>query len=175
MEKNLIILLKYFRRHQLETPGRYSHLLAFYDDKKGTLPFGGSLPVSGSSHSISNLSSPGSEILPELKVKYNNAYYSTRKTSHQHYEACRRLGGGGWCGLFNKEDGEEVVHGLGGGGEGRFESGGPCSWQGETWAQFRRLMVGGGGGSSADLLPPVNRIPQTSESITVPCTSTWYL
>ena len=55
-------------RHQLETPGRYSHLVAFYEDKKGTLPFGASLPVSSSSYSISNLSSPGSEILPELKV-----------------------------------------------------------------------------------------------------------
>ena len=52
----------YCFRHQLETPGKYSQLMAFYEDKKGTLPF------AGSSHSISNLSTPGTEILPELKV-----------------------------------------------------------------------------------------------------------
>jgi len=50
-----------FCRHQLELPGRYDKLKAFWEDKKGTLP------QSGTGRSMH--SSPSSDILPaDLKV-----------------------------------------------------------------------------------------------------------
>jgi len=50
-----------FGRHQLELPGRYDKLKAFWEDKKGTLP------QSGAGRTIR--SSPSSDVLPaDLKV-----------------------------------------------------------------------------------------------------------
>jgi len=50
-----------FGRHQLELPGRYDKLKAFWEDKKGTLPVAGT--------GRSNRSSPFSDALPaDLKV-----------------------------------------------------------------------------------------------------------
>ncbi|XP_013392834.1 protein LCHN [Lingula anatina] len=62
-------------RHQLETPGRYSQLEAFYEDKKAVLP------PSGSAGSLRNLTStpastPSSDILPELKITHPAGCFS---------------------------------------------------------------------------------------------------
>lgn len=55
------------RRHQLETPGHYSHLAAFYEDKKGVLHAGsgrgGSLPP------VYWLPSIHRYMYPEMKVR----------------------------------------------------------------------------------------------------------
>lgn len=52
-------------RHQLELPGVYSQLQAFYNDKKGVLP------DSASSLVVSPASTPStpSSLLPEMKVQ----------------------------------------------------------------------------------------------------------
>lgn len=54
-------------RHQLETPGHYSHLAAFYEDKKGVLHAGpgggGSLPP------VYWLPSIHRYMYPEMKVR----------------------------------------------------------------------------------------------------------
>jgi hypothetical protein len=52
-------------RHQLEIPGKYSQLTAFYEDKRGMLPTSISID---SIRFASPASTPSSEILPELKV-----------------------------------------------------------------------------------------------------------
>ena len=57
------LLLLCFCRHQLEVPGRYQQLQAFYEDKKATLE---GIPASMSTNSLA--STPGSELLPEMKV-----------------------------------------------------------------------------------------------------------
>ena len=58
-------------RHQLETPGHYSHLAAFYEDKKGVLcagpGSGGSLPP------VYWLPSIHRYMYPEMKVGQPNS------------------------------------------------------------------------------------------------------
>ncbi|CAH1778688.1 unnamed protein product [Owenia fusiformis] len=63
-------------RHQLETPGTYSQLEAFYEDKKATigrLPFTNSLTSSLMSTSSTTTSS---DILPELKITHPAGCFS---------------------------------------------------------------------------------------------------
>ncbi|CAG2208217.1 Protein LCHN [Mytilus edulis] len=54
-------------RHQLETPGKYSNLEVFYQDKKGTLNSTTSIPQQITPNSSS--STPSQEILPEMKTE----------------------------------------------------------------------------------------------------------
>lgn len=59
----------YHFRHQLEIPGKYTQLIAFYNDKKGEFPL--NVSHSNSAHIPSPLSTPSTpsiELLPEMKV-----------------------------------------------------------------------------------------------------------
>ncbi|XP_077983342.1 DENN domain-containing protein 11-like [Glandiceps talaboti] len=53
-------------RHQLETPGRYTQLKAFYDDRKGSLPSSTPTDPSNNSSPVTNtpVTTPGVEHLP---------------------------------------------------------------------------------------------------------------
>ena len=55
-------------RHQLEVPGRYRQLQAFWEDKKATLPPSASSASSVNLQVPSPASTPSSDILPELRV-----------------------------------------------------------------------------------------------------------
>lgn len=54
-------------RHQLETPGKYTQLQAFYEDKMATLPSNG-LPASLSKSNTPT--TPSKDLLPELKITH---------------------------------------------------------------------------------------------------------
>ncbi|XP_071785240.1 DENN domain-containing protein 11-like [Asterias amurensis] len=64
-------------RHQLEIPGRYGQLLAFYNDRKGSLPsiessrdtLSVSSPMTGSS-GPTPITTPSSEYLPSMKITH---------------------------------------------------------------------------------------------------------
>lgn len=62
-----LLTVHVFHRHQLEMPGHYSHLAAFYEDKKGVLHAGpgrgGSLPP------VYWLPSIHRYMYPEMKVR----------------------------------------------------------------------------------------------------------
>ncbi|XP_064641137.1 DENN domain-containing protein 11-like isoform X2 [Lineus longissimus] len=60
-------------RHQLEVPGKYSQLKAFYEDKKGMLPSSISID---SIRFASPASTPSSEVLPELKITHPAGCFS---------------------------------------------------------------------------------------------------
>ncbi|XP_060083226.1 DENN domain-containing protein 11-like [Ylistrum balloti] len=60
-------------RHQLETPGNYSQLHAFYQDKKGTLTSDSA--ISGMSSSNSSPSTPSRD-LPEMKITHPAGCFS---------------------------------------------------------------------------------------------------
>ncbi|KFV83891.1 Protein LCHN, partial [Struthio camelus australis] len=55
-------------RHQLEMPGHYSHLEAFYDDKKGVLPAGKDTPTS--QQPVHWLPSIHRYMYPEMKITH---------------------------------------------------------------------------------------------------------
>jgi len=57
----------FFSRHQLEMPGHYSHLEAFYDDKKGVLPDSRGTPTS--QQPVHWLPSIHRYMYPEMKVR----------------------------------------------------------------------------------------------------------
>lgn len=57
----------FFSRHQLEMPGHYSHLEAFYDDKKGVLPDSKGTP--SSQQPVHWLPSIHRYMYPEMKVR----------------------------------------------------------------------------------------------------------
>ncbi|XP_064599038.1 DENN domain-containing protein 11-like isoform X2 [Liolophura sinensis] len=58
-------------RHQLEIPGKYTQLKAFYDDKKGTLPAGSTSDILLQLPSpASTPSTPSRELLPELRITH---------------------------------------------------------------------------------------------------------
>ncbi|XP_071174373.1 DENN domain-containing protein 11-like [Mytilus edulis] len=61
-------------RHQLETPGKYSNLEVFYQDKKGTLNSTTSIPQQITPNSSS--STPSQEILPEMKITHPAGCFS---------------------------------------------------------------------------------------------------
>lgn len=61
-----ISLFPFFSRHQLEMPGHYSHLEAFYDDKKGVLPDG---KGTASQQPVHWLPSIHRYMYPEMKVR----------------------------------------------------------------------------------------------------------
>ncbi|XP_074644724.1 DENN domain-containing protein 11-like isoform X2 [Tubulanus polymorphus] len=60
-------------RHQLEIPGKYTQLKAFYNDKKGVLA---SSVSTDSIHLHTPVSTPSSEILPELKITHPAGCFS---------------------------------------------------------------------------------------------------
>merc|ERR1719483_895582 len=57
-------------RHQLEIPGNYSQLLAFYSDRKGVLPSGSTSSTLRASPVPSTPVSPSRELLPEMKITH---------------------------------------------------------------------------------------------------------
>lgn len=57
----------FISRHQLEMPGHYSHLEAFYDDKKGVLPDSKGTPTS--QQPVHWLPSIHRYMYPEMKVR----------------------------------------------------------------------------------------------------------
>ncbi|KAI8759431.1 DENN domain-containing protein 11-like [Biomphalaria glabrata] len=57
-------------RHQLETPGNYSQLLAFYNDRKGILP-SDETSETLKAHSLrSTPSTPSRDLVPEMKITH---------------------------------------------------------------------------------------------------------
>ncbi|CAL1530636.1 unnamed protein product [Lymnaea stagnalis] len=63
-------------RHQLETPGNYSQLLAFYNDRKGILPSEGTSETLRAPSPRSTPSTPSREILPEMKITHPAGCFS---------------------------------------------------------------------------------------------------
>lgn len=61
------LVFPFFSRHQLEMPGHYSHLEAFYDDKKGVLPDSKGTPTS--QQPVHWLPSIHRYMYPEMKVR----------------------------------------------------------------------------------------------------------
>ncbi|XP_071091811.1 DENN domain-containing protein 11-like [Haliotis cracherodii] len=63
-------------RHQLEVPGVYTQLIAFFDDKKGVLPIGGSAEALKIPSPASTPSTPSKELLPEMKITHPAGCFS---------------------------------------------------------------------------------------------------
>ncbi|XP_077865466.1 DENN domain-containing protein 11-like, partial [Saccoglossus kowalevskii] len=66
-------------RHQLETPGRYRQLKAFYDDRKGSLPSPVKITPSNSSSPVTNTPATtpaGVEDLPDMKITHPAGCFS---------------------------------------------------------------------------------------------------
>ncbi|CAG5117486.1 unnamed protein product [Candidula unifasciata] len=63
-------------RHQLETPGNYSQLLAFYNDRRGILPSDGTSDTLKASSPRSTPSTPSRDLLPEMRITHPAGCFS---------------------------------------------------------------------------------------------------